>query len=487
MGVEKASGPCYVVLGIHSRILDADPQNTSYKGNSMTRTKVSQLLKSKAAQEQVLVKGWVRTRRDAKTFSFFEVNDGSCLANIQVVADETIPQYDLVRRITTGSSVSVQGSLIASQGQGQQWEIKASRVTLIHDAPETFPLQKKRHTDEYLRTIAHLRPRTNKYGAAFRIRSELSYAVHHFFRERGFRYIHTPILTSSDCEGAGELFRVTTLKTGQSDVENDFFGKEANLTVSGQLEVEMFALSLGDVYTFGPTFRAENSNTRRHAAEFWMIEPEMAFADLRDNMDLAQEMIQYLVSFMLENCTEDIALFARYVEKNLMPMLNNVVENKFERIPYSEAVRVLEKSGHSFEYPVQYGIDLQSEHERFLTEQYFKKPVIVHDYPKTIKPFYMRLNDDERTVASMDVLVPGIGEIIGGSQREERLEILAGRMTETGLSKEQYWWYLESRIYGSAPHSGFGLGFERLIMMVTGISNIRDVIPFPRTPKNIEF
>ena len=358
---------------------------------------------------------------------------------------------------------------------------------MIQAAPETYPLQKKRHTDEFLRTIAHLRPRTNKYSAVFRIRSELAYAVHHFFRERGFRYIHTPILTGSDCEGAGEMFRVTTLKPGETTIENDFFGKEANLTVSGQLEVEMFALSLGDVYTFGPTFRAENSNTRRHAAEFWMIEPEMAFADLADNMDLAEEMIQVLTRFILEHCAEDIQLFARFVDKNLMPTLENVVESTFERIPYGEAVRILEKSGQKFEYPVQYGIDLQSEHERFLTEHYFKKPVIVHDFPKTIKPFYMRLNDDNQTVASMDALVPGIGEIIGGSQREERLDILAERMAEIGLSKEEYWWYLESRLYGSVPHSGFGLGFERLVMMLTGISNIRDVIPFPRTPKNIDF
>ena len=453
----------------------------------MIRSKVVQLLKATAPRDKVLIKGWVRTKRDSKTFSFLEINDGSCLKNIQVVADESLPQYDEVRKITTGSAVSVSGSLIASEGKGQQWEIKAGDVTLIHSAPETFPLQKKRHTDEFLRTIAHLRPRTNKYGAAFRIRSELAYAVHHFFRERGFRYIHTPILTASDCEGAGEMFRVATLKPGQTDIESDFFGKEANLTVSGQLEVEMFALSLGDVYTFGPTFRAENSNTRRHAAEFWMIEPEMAFADLSDNMDLGEEMIRYLVRFILENCADDVELFARFVDKTLMATLQNVVDNNFMRIPYAEAIRILEKSGRPFEYPVQYGIDLQSEHERFLTEDHFKKPAIVYDYPKTIKPFYMRLNDDDQTVASMDVLVPGIGEIIGGSQREERLTILADRMTDIGLNKEDYWWYLESRIYGSAPHSGFGLGFERLIMMLTGISNIRDVIPFPRTPRNIDF
>ena len=457
------------------------------KEKTMPRSKVVQLLNAKSPMEQVLVKGWVRTKRDAKSFSFLEINDGSCLKNLQVVADDQVPDYEQIRKITTGSAVAVRGSLIASQGQGQAWEIKAQDVTLIHAAPESYPLQKKRHTDEFLRTIAHLRPRTNKYGAAFRIRSELAYAVHHFFRQRGFRYIHTPILTGSDCEGAGEMFRVTTLKPGQTEIENDFFGKEANLTVSGQLEVEMFALSLGDVYTFGPTFRAENSNTRRHAAEFWMIEPEMAFADLIDNMDLAEEMIQYLTRFILDNCAEDVDLFARFVDKSLMPNLKSILDNTFERIPYNEAVRILETSGRKFEYPVSFGIDLQSEHERFLSEDHFKKPVIVHDYPKTIKPFYMRVNDDDLTVASMDVLVPGIGEIIGGSQREERLDILAERMTYIGMNKEEYWWYLESRIFGSAPHSGFGLGFERLVMMLTGISNIRDVIPFPRTPRNIDF
>ncbi len=453
----------------------------------MQRTKIAQLLKSPNPIDQVLVKGWVRTKRDAKDFSFIEINDGSCLANVQAIAVHTLNNYTEIRSLTTGSSIAVVGALIPSQGKGQQWEIQARDVTIIQIAPESFPLQKKRHTDEYLRTIAHLRPRTNKYGAAFRIRSELSYAVHHFFHNRGFRYIHTPILTGSDCEGAGEMFRVTTLEPGAKDVQDDFFGKTANLTVSGQLEGEMLALALGDIYTFGPTFRAENSNTRRHAAEFWMIEPEMAFCDLQGCMDLAEEMIQFLVNHAMDQCKEDISLFTRFVDKNLSSTLQNISQSKFERLPYAQAVDILRSCGQKFEYPVDFGLELQSEHERYLTEHHFKKPVIVHDYPKTIKPFYMRLNDDDATVAAMDVLVPRIGEIIGGSQREERLDVLSARMAQQGLSHEAYWWYLESRKYGSVPHGGFGLGFERLMMLVTGISNIRDVIPFPRTPKNIEF
>lgn len=453
----------------------------------MQRTKIAQLLGSSHPIDPILIKGWVRTRRDAKDFSFIEINDGSCLSNIQVIADQTLDNYPDIHRITTGTSLSVLGALLPSQGKGQQWEIKAREVNVIQIAPESFPLQKKRHSDEYLRTIAHLRPRTNKYGAAFRIRSELSYAVHHFFHDRGFRYAHTPILTGSDCEGAGELFRVTTLEPGRKNIQEDFFGQEANLTVSGQLEGEMLALALGDIYTFGPTFRAENSNTRRHAAEFWMIEPEMAFCDLQGCMDLAEELIQFLVRYAMDQCSEDISLFARFVDKNLGNVLDNIGNSRFERLPYAEAVRILQQAGQQFEYPIDFGLELQSEHERYLTERHFKKPVIVYDYPKTIKPFYMRLNDDDTTVAAMDVLVPGIGEIVGGSQREERLDILSSRMDQQGLSKEAYWWYLESRKYGSVPHSGFGLGFERLMMLVTGISNIRDVIPFPRTPKNIEF
>jgi asparaginyl-tRNA synthetase len=453
----------------------------------MERIKISHLLKSPVPLDSVLIKGWVRTKRDAKDFSFIEVNDGSCLANAQVIAAHTLSNYAEIRKLTTGSSLTVAGGLIPSQGKGQQGEIQAREVTIIQIAPDSFPLQKKRHSDEYLRTIAHLRPRTNKYGAAFRIRSELSYAIHQFFHDRGFRYIHTPILTGSDCEGAGELFRVTTLGPGRHDDQEDFFGREANLTVSGQLEGEMLAMALGDIYTFGPTFRAENSNTRRHAAEFWMIEPEMAFCDLQGCMDLAEEMIQHLVAHAMDHCEEDISLFARFVDKNLMSTLENISQSAFERLPYSQAVAILQQSAQKFEYPTEIGLELQSEHERYLTEQHFKKPVIVYDYPKTIKPFYMRLNPDDATVAAMDVLVPGIGEIIGGSQREERLEVLSSRMAQQGLSQESYWWYLDSRRYGSVPHSGFGLGFERLMMLITGISNIRDVIPFPRTPNNIEF
>lgn len=460
----------------------------------MQRIKIAQLLSRTAPLEDVLVKGWVRTRRDAKTFSFIEVNDGSGLKNVQVIAEESLPNYAELRRLTTGSAVAVAGTLVPSQGGGQRWELRAREVVIISLAPETFPLQKKRHTDEYLRTIAHLRPRTNKYGAAFRLRSELAYAIHRFFHDRGFRYIQTPIITGSDCEGAGELFRVTTLDlksvpqpNGQVDFSGDFFGTEANLTVSGQLSAEMFALALGDVYTFGPTFRAENSNTRRHAAEFWMVEPEMAFCDLAGNMALGQELVQHLVRFVMEHCAEDLELFARFVEPQLMATLENIASSDFVRLPYTEAVRIIQASGRKFDYAVEWGSDLQTEHERFLTETHFHRPVIVFDYPRTIKPFYMRVNDDGRTVAAMDVLVPGIGEIIGGSQREERQEVLEARMAEVGLRPEPYWWYLDSRRYGSVEHSGFGMGFERLMMLTTGISNIRDVIPFPRTPGAIEF
>ncbi len=460
----------------------------------MERTKIFNLLKSKEPVAAVLVKGWVRTRRDAKTFSFLEINDGSCLKNMQVIVDSAAPNYEDVKKLTTGSAVSIRGKLVESRGGGQQWEIEAAQVEIISLAPETYPLQKKRHTDEFLRTIAHLRPRTNKYGAALRLRSEMSFGIHKFFRDRGFRYVHTPILTGSDCEGAGELFKVTAFDLenlpkvdGKTDYQQDFFGKVANLTVSGQLSAEMLCLALGDVYTFGPTFRAENSNTRRHAAEFWMIEPEMAFCDLEGNMDLGEAFIRYLTSYAMQECADDLELFARWVDKNLMATLENTASSEYIRLPYREAVDILKKSGRAFEYEIDFGKDLQTEHERFLTEQHFKKPVIVYDYPKTIKPFYMRLNDDNETVAAMDVLVPNIGEIIGGSQREERLDVLEARMDEAGMDKAPYWWYLEARKYGSVPHSGFGLGFERLLMLVTGIGNIRDVIPFPRTPKSLEF
>ena len=460
----------------------------------MKRTKIFNLLNSKAAQEDVLIKGWIRTRRDSKAFSFLEINDGSCLKNIQVIAPDSLANYGEIKKLTTGSAVTVRGALIESQGGGQKWEIAAEQVNIVSLAPESYPLQKKRHSDEFLRTIAHLRPRTNKYGAAFRMRSEMSYAVHKFFRDRGFKYVHTPILTGSDCEGAGELFKVTALdldnlpqEDGKTDYSKDLFAKEANLTVSGQLSAEMFCLALGDVYTFGPTFRAENSNTRRHAAEFWMIEPEMAFCDLHGNMDLGEELIKYLTSYAIQECADDLELFAKWVDKKLMQTLENTATSNYVRLPYHDAVDILTKSGQKFEYDVGFGHDLQTEHERFLTEKHFKKPVIVYNYPKTIKPFYMRLNDDNETVAAMDVLVPNIGEIIGGSQREERLAVLEARMEETGMEKAPYWWYLESRNFGSVPHSGFGLGFERLLMLITGISNIRDVIPFPRTPNNLEF
>ena len=462
--------------------------------NLNQRLKIKELIDATEPMDSVLFCGWIRTRRDSKSFSFIEINDGSSLKNIQVIADDSLPNYPEIKKLNTGSALSVHGNLIPSKGGGQRWEINANAVEIIAVAPDDYPLQKKRHSDEFLRNIAHLRPRTNKYGATFRIRSELSYAIHTFFKEKGFRYVHTPIITGSDCEGAGELFRVTThppyrkltLKDNIGP-PTDFFGKEANLTVSGQLSVEMFALSLGDVYTFGPTFRAENSNTRRHAAEFWMVEPEMAFCDLKGNMCLAEEMIKYLTQYIITNCPDDLDLFARFVDKSLKKTLNQILDAGFERLLYTEAVEILKKSGRKFEFTVEFGKDLQSEHERFLTETYLKKPVIVYNYPKSIKPFYMRLNDDNQTVAAMDVLVPKIGEIIGGSQREERLEVLEARMQAAGLDKDAYWWYLDSRRFGSVPHSGFGLGFERMMMLMTGAANIRDVIPYPRTPGSIEF
>ena len=455
---------------------------------------IKDLLHAASPLTDIKVSGWLRTRRDSKDFSFIELNDGSCLANIQVIAPDTLPNYEEIRRSNTGTAVSVTGDLEASPGQGQRWEIRAQEIQIIGDTAEDYPLQKKRHSDEFLRTIAHLRPRTNKYGAMFRIRSKLSHAVHDFFKERGFSWIHTPIITGLDCEGAGEMFRVTTMDLGNIKKMNgainytdDFFGKEANLTVSGQLAVENFCLSLGKVYTFGPTFRSENSNTSRHMAEFWMIEPEVAFADLSDNMALGEEMVRYLVKFTMEQCADDLELFSRFVNKELMQTLENIAGHEFIRLPYSDAVDILKQSGKNFEFGPEWGKDLQSEHERFLTEQHFKQPVIVYDYPRDIKAFYMRQNDDGRTVAAMDVLVPSIGEIIGGSQREERYEPLKKRMEELGIDTGGYWWYLDTRRYGSVPHSGFGLGFERFLMLVTGVSNIRDVIPYPRTPKSLEF
>ncbi len=460
----------------------------------MMPSSVKTLLAAETALKTVCISGWVRTRRDAKAFSFIEINDGSCLANLQVIADPELENYEQIRKLTTGSSVSVTGAMQESPGKGQKWEILATAVTLIQTAPEEYPLQKKRHTDEFLRTISHLRPRTNKYGAAFRIRSTLSYGVHRFFQERGFFHVHTPILTGSDCEGAGELFQVTALnldqvpqKDGKTDYTADFFGKPANLTVSGQLEAEAAALALGNVYTFGPTFRAENSNTRRHAAEFWMVEPEMAFCDLFQNMAMAETFIKFLIGDALKNCADDLNLFAKFVDKRLMQELDVILSKPFVRLPYEDAVTILKQSGRNFSYDVFFGADLQTEHERFLAEDHFKQPVIVYNYPKSIKPFYMRVNDDDRTVAAMDVIVPRIGEIIGGSQREERPTVLDARMKETRVSAADLWWYRDLRRYGSVVHSGFGLGFERLIMLVTGITNIRDVIPFPRTPGAIDF
>lgn len=461
----------------------------------LKRTKIVSLLEADQPIEKVLVKGWVRTRRDAKDFSFIELNDGSSLKNIQIIANNNLSNYEEVKKITTGSSLAVTGALVESKGGNQKYEIVAGEIEIYSLAPDDFPLQKKKHTDEYLRTIAHLRPRTNKYGAAFRVRSELSFAIHKFFNDRGFRYVHTPIITGSDCEGAGEMFQVTTLDLnnvpklpdGSVDYSKDFFGKAAHLTVSGQLNGEMYALGLGDIYTFGPTFRAENSNTTRHAAEFWMIEPEMAFADIYDDMDLAEDMVRTCVKHVMDKCPDDLALFDKFVEPGLIAKLQNIVDNGFARITYAEAIDIMKKSGHKFEYEPEFGIDMQTEHERYLAETHFKRPVIVRDYPKEIKAFYMRLNDDGRTVAAMDVLVPGIGEMIGGSQREERYDVLVQKIKEMGMKVEDYAWYLASRKYGSVPHAGFGLGFERMMMLVTGIGNIRDVIPFPRTPNSINF
>lgn len=447
--------------------------------------------------KQVRLRGWVRTRRDSKGgFSFVEVNDGSCQGNVQVVAPAELPNYESdVKRLHTGASIMVEGEVLASPAKGQATEIKASRVELLGDAPvDTYPLQKKGHTYEFLRTIAHLRPRTNTFGAIARLRNQVSKSIHDFFQERGFLYIHTPIVTASDCEGAGAMFRVTTIDPenppkvdGKVDYTKDFFGKPAYLTVSGQLQVESFACSLGKVYTFGPTFRAENSNTPRHLAEFWMVEPEMAFYDLNDNMDLAEAFLKRIISDALAKCSEDLKFFQERVDKEVFTRLENVLNNPFRRLPYTEAIEILQSTGKTWEYPVSWGCDLQSEHERYLAEQHFKCPVILFNYPRTLKPFYMRVNEDNKTVRAMDVLVPGVGEIIGGSQREERLDVLESRMTEQGLDPHAYSWYSDLRRYGTVPHAGFGLGLERTILFLSGMANIRDVIPFPRTPGNAEF
>ncbi len=452
------------------------------------RSLIKHILKRDEATDDLHVAGWVRTRRDSKTFSFLELNDGTCLGNLQIVADAGIPGYDAISKMTTGASVEVRGKLIPSPAAGQQWEMQATSLKLLGEAPEGYPLQKKGHGAEFLRSIAHLRPRTNLYGAVFRMRSRMAYAVHKFFQERDFIYVHTPIITASDCEGAGEMFRVTTLPDDSiSKPEDDFFGKRAFLTVSGQLEGETFACALSNIYTFGPTFRAENSNTSRHAAEFWMIEPEVAFCDLEGDMDLAEALVKYLVNEALANSEGDLAIFEKFVDKGLRERLEFVASRPFERLTYTKAIELLKADGKTFEFPVEYGLNLQSEHERWLTEEYFKKPVTVYNYPKDIKPFYMRLNDDGQTVTAMDVLVPGIGEIIGGSQREERLDVLLGNFAKHGLDPKSYDWYTDLRKYGSVPHAGFGLGFERMLMFVTGMANIRDVIPFARTPGHCEF
>jgi asparaginyl-tRNA synthetase len=452
------------------------------------RTLIKRLLAATEPQEAVTVKGWVRTRRDSKGFSFLELNDGSCLANVQVVVDAGTPGSEHLPQLATGASAVIDGKLVASPAAGQKWELRATRLELVGPADATYPLQKKGHTAEFLRTIAHLRPRSNLYGAMFRVRSRLAFAVHQFFQERDFVYVHTPIITASDCEGAGEMFRVTALKGNIDEKpQSDFFGKPTYLTVSGQLEGETFACALSNIYTFGPTFRAENSNTARHAAEFWMIEPEMAFCDLLGDMDLAEEFVKAMARYALEHCAEDLALFAKFVDKGMHERLKFVVERPFMRVPYAEAVEILKKSGKQFEFPVEYGLNLQSEHERFLTEEHFKSPATVFNYPREIKPFYMRLNDDGKTVTAMDVLVPGIGEVIGGAQREERLDQLHENMKFHKLKPEDYWWYVDLRRYGTVPHAGFGLGFERLLMFLTGVPNIRDVIPFARTPGNAEF
>ncbi|TDU80937.1 asparaginyl-tRNA synthetase [Prosthecobacter fusiformis] len=441
------------------------------------------ILASESPRSSITVRGWVRTKRESKSCAFLEITDGSCFRGLQVVVDAALPSASLLSSVLTGASVEVIGDLIASPAAGQKWELQATELKLLGEADATYPLQKKGHTPEFLRTIAHLRPRTNLFGNVFRVRSRMAFAVHRFFQERGFFYVHTPIITSSDCEGAGELFRVTTLKQGApAKPEDDFFGRPTYLTVSGQLQGETFACALGNIYTFGPTFRAENSNTARHAAEFWMIEPEMAFYDLFADMTLAEEHVKYLVDAMLTECPEELEFFNKFVDKELVNRLQQTLEKPFERISYTEAVDLLLKSGRSFEHPVVWGEGLQTEHERYIAEQHVRGPVTIYNYPKSIKPFYMRQNEDGKTVAAMDLLVPGIGEIIGGSQREERLDVLRAAMKDHNLSEEDYQWYVDLRRYGSVPHAGFGLGFERLLMFVTGVSNIRDVIPFARTP-----
>jgi asparaginyl-tRNA synthetase len=462
----------------------------------MSATRILNLLQDGQPGSLATVRGWVRTKREAKGLTFLEINDGSCLQGLQVVVSQDLPDYEqVIKQTSTGAAVGIEGVLVTSPGKGQRIEMQAQAVQIFGVAdPETYPLQKKRHSFEFLRTIAHLRPRTNTFGAVFRVRNACSYAIHKFFQERNFLWVHTPVITASDCEGAGEMFAVTTIDlaklAGASkpiDYGQDFFGKPAFLTVSGQLEAEIMAMAFSNVYTFGPTFRAENSNTSRHLAEFWMIEPEMAFCDLEGDADLAEDFLKYIFNYVLETCPEDMAFFQERINDQVMANAQKIIHEKFERISYTEAIKLLEKSGKDFEFPVKWGLDMQSEHERYLAEELFKKPVVVMDYPTEIKAFYMRLDDSGQTVRAMDVLAPGIGEIIGGSQREERLDVLENRIKSAGLNPEDYWWYLDLRRYGTVPHAGFGLGFERLVQFITGMGNIRDVIPFPRSPLNADF
>ncbi len=462
----------------------------------MEKVLVRQLFRQTPADgAQLLVSGWVRTVRDSKAFAFIELNDGSFFKNLQIVLDESVPDFREVVKVTLGSAIEVEGTLKLTPEAKQPFELKASRVTVVGMAAADYPLQKKRHTVEYLRTQAHLRPRTNLFSAVFRIRSVAAQSIHRFFADQDFVYVHTPLITASDCEGAGEMFRVTTLdidnpprdEQGHVKVSEDFFGKPANLTVSGQLNVEAFCMAFRNVYTFGPTFRAEKSNTQRHAAEFWMIEPEIAFADLNDDMALAEAMVRYVIADVMKRCPEELEFLNNFVDKGLIDRLTHVRDSDFARVTYTEAIEILKNSGEHFEYGAYWGMDMQTEHERYLAEKHFGRPVCVYNYPKEIKAFYMKQNDDGKTVAAVDVLVPGIGELIGGSQREDRLDVLEARMDELGLDRESYWWYLELRKYGSTPHAGFGLGFERLIMYLTGVSNIRDVLPFPRTTGSADF
>ncbi len=463
----------------------------------MIEKRIAEILRSGQLDESVSVKGWVRTKRELKGFAFIEVNDGSSMASLQVVINEDIPDYENhLKKLNTGASVEVDGIVVASQGKGQRIEVKAKSVQVYGEAdPETYPLQKKRHSFEFLRTIGHLRSRTNSFGAVFRVRNACATAIHQFFQERGFMWVHTPIITASDCEGAGEMFSVTGFdlnkvprtKENAIDYSKDFFAKPTYLTVSGQLEAEVMAMAFSNVYTFGPTFRAENSNTSRHLAEFWMVEPEMAFCDLKEDMDLAEAFLKYIFKYVMETCPEDMEFFNERIDKTVIETAENIINNQFERITYTEAVKLLEKADAKFEYPVSWGTDLQSEHERYLCEQLFKKPTIVTNYPAQIKAFYMRLDDNEKTVSAMDILAPKIGELIGGSQREERLDVLERRVLAQGMKTEDLWWYLDLRRFGTVPHAGFGLGFERVVQFMTGMGNIRDVIPFPRTPQSAEF